>query len=67
MGYVIGIIIMALLLSVYVISYVYNEKTPRPQTSEDKYHEAASCTACGSISKFDVPQEVLDQFKEDNL
>ncbi|NLN50094.1 MAG: hypothetical protein GX149_00525 [Acholeplasmataceae bacterium] len=55
------------MISIYMVSYHFNQKTELPESSKEKYQEAQTCTACHSKSNLKVPQEVIDKFREELL
>ena len=46
----IGIIIIALLIAVFFISYVLNKKTPVPKGCENLLHDEEMCKNCSNTS-----------------
>lgn len=66
MPYIIGGLIIALLLGVYIVSFLTNKKTPVPEGLEERYNEAQTCSGCHAKQKMLVPEEVVIEFKEEN-
>lgn len=67
MPYIIIIGILVLLVSIYIFSYLANEKTGIPEGQEERYKEAQTCSGCHAKQKMLVPEEVINEFKEENF
>lgn len=66
MEYFIIVSILIVIIGVYVISYLANEKTEIPEGLEERYQEAQTCSGCASKHKMLVPEEIIIDFKEEN-
>lgn len=66
MQYFIIIAILIIIIGVYVITYLANEKTEIPEGLEKRYEEAQTCSGCAAKQKMLIPEEVIIDFKEEN-
>ena len=60
-------VFLVFFVAIYVTLMFANKNTEVPESSKERYKEAQGCTSCGSLSKFTVPKDVIDKFKEENL
>lgn len=67
MPYLIIIGFLVLIISVYFIAYTANEKQEIPEGLEKRYEEAQTCSGCHAKKAMLIPEEVVFEFKEENL
>ncbi|MFA5720469.1 MAG: hypothetical protein WC939_05375 [Acholeplasmataceae bacterium] len=65
-GPIIGIIIVALVISLYLVISYFNHKTPIPEGCEEAFNEAQGCTLCAQRKTCGLIQK-LDNIKEIKL
>lgn len=67
MPYVIISIFLTLMISIYVVSYIANNKEEVPAHLKERYDEAQTCSGCNVKREMLIPEEVIIEFKEDNF
>lgn len=67
MPYVIISIVLGIMISIYFVSYIVNNKTEVPAHLKERYKEAQSCSGCGTKKQALIPEEVIIEFKEENF
>ena len=66
LGPIIGIIILAVVVSLYLVVSYYNNKSPVPEGCEQAYLDAQNCTLCAQRQSCGLRQ-TLDNIKEIKL
>lgn len=63
MSYIISILFVTLIISVYLIVSFYNKKTPIPESCHIAYTEAQDCTLCAKRNSCGI-KLAMDEMKE---
>lgn len=65
MSYIIAIIFVTVIVSVYLVVSYYNKKTPIPESCHTAFTEAQDCTLCAKRNSCGI-KLAMDEMKEIN-
>ncbi len=66
MYFLYGILFLIVIIGGYIITSYYNRKTEVPESCQEKYLEAQSCTLCGQRNTCSI-SKLQDLMKETKL